>query len=42
MRKCIICKKPMYSSNYSVWIGKKNFDAHKKCINKKKWGYTNE
>jgi len=31
MRYCIFCKKPMYTSNFSVWINGKNYDAHKKC-----------
>ena len=36
MRYCYYCKKSMYTSNGSVWIGRKNYDAHKKCINQKK------
>ena len=35
MRTCHYCKKPMYSSNYSVWIKDKNYPAHQKCIPKK-------
>jgi len=31
MRYCYYCKKKMYSSNYSIWIKKKNYDIHKKC-----------
>ena len=31
MRYCWICKKPMYSSNESIWIDGMNYDVHKKC-----------
>ena len=31
MRYCYYCKKEMYTSNYSIWIKNKNYDAHKKC-----------
>ena len=31
MRYCYYCKKPMYASNESIWIGKKNFDCHLTC-----------
>ena len=31
MRYCIFCKKPMFTSNFSIWIKGKNYDAHKKC-----------
>jgi hypothetical protein len=31
MRFCIKCKKPMFTSNTSIWIKNKNFDIHKKC-----------
>jgi len=34
MRYCIKCKKPMYSSNESIWIKNKNYDIHKKCKEK--------
>ena len=30
-RVCYYCKKPMYSSNESIWIKNKNYDIHKKC-----------
>lgn len=36
MRYCYYCKKAMYSSNSSIWIKRKNYDAHKKCIEKEK------
>lgn len=32
MRFCYFCKGPMYTSNNSIWIKGKNYDAHKKCI----------
>lgn len=32
MRYCKFCNKPMYTSNYSIWIQGKNYNAHKKCI----------
>lgn len=32
MRYCYYCKKAMYTSNKSIWIGRKNYDAHIKCI----------
>ena len=35
MRYCIKCKKPMYSSNESIWIKGKNYDIHKKCKGEK-------
>jgi len=35
MRYCYYCKKPMFTSNYSVWIKKKNYPAHKNCIKQK-------
>ena len=31
MRYCYYCKKPMYTSNESIWIENKNYDIHKKC-----------
>ena len=31
MRFCSYCTRPMYSSNYSVWIGNINFEIHRKC-----------
>ena len=31
MRYCTVCKKAMYTSNESIWVGKKVFDIHKKC-----------
>ncbi len=34
MRFCIVCKKPMYTSNGSVWIGRKNYPCHVKCEQK--------
>jgi hypothetical protein len=34
MRLCIYCNKPMFTSNYSIWVKRKNFDIHKKCIEK--------
>jgi hypothetical protein len=34
MRYCWYCKKPMYTSNESIWISKKNYDIHKKCKKK--------
>lgn len=33
MRYCHICKEPMYTSNHSMWINKKNYDVHSKCKN---------
>lgn len=30
-RLCIYCNKPMYTSNYSIWINEKNYDIHAKC-----------
>lgn len=38
MRYCYYCKKPMCNSNDSIWIKGKNYDAHKKCKDKKKGG----
>ena len=38
MRYCYYCKKPMYTSNESVWINNKNYDAHKRCKDKEKSG----
>jgi len=32
MKYCKLCGKPMYTSNYSLWIRGKNYPAHKKCI----------
>lgn len=32
MRYCKLCKKPMFTSNFSLWIKGKNYDVHKKCI----------
>ena len=37
-RVCYYCKKPMYSSNESIWIKNKNYDIHKKCKENKKHG----
>ena len=34
MRHCFYCKKPMYSSNESIWIMGQNFDVHKRCKDK--------
>ena len=34
MRFCFYCKKPMYSSNESIWIKETNFPAHKRCKDK--------
>ena len=34
MRYCYYCKKPMFTSNHSIWIKGKNYDAHKACIKK--------
>ena len=34
MRYCYFCKKPMYTSNCSIWIKNKNFDVHKVCKDK--------
>ena len=34
MKYCKLCGKPMYTSNYSLWIRGKNYPAHKKCIQK--------
>lgn len=31
MRYCANCKKPMFTSNNSIWIGHINFEVHKKC-----------
>jgi len=36
VRFCCWCKKPMHSSNGSVWVLNKNYSAHVKCIEKKK------
>ena len=36
MRYCYYCKKPMYTSNFSVWVKGKNYDAHSKCISSEK------
>ena len=35
MRFCFLCDKPMFTSNCSVWIAKKNYPIHKKCKAKK-------
>lgn len=35
MKYCKYCGLPMYTSNYSVWIERKNYPAHMKCISKK-------
>jgi len=34
MRYCYYCKKPMFTSNESVWIKGKNYDVHTKCKEK--------
>jgi hypothetical protein len=34
MRYCIRCKKPMYTSNESIWIKGKNYAIHKRCKTK--------
>lgn len=34
-RICHYCKKPMYSSNHSVWIKGESYDAHAQCISTK-------
>jgi hypothetical protein len=38
MRHCFYCKKPMYSSNESIWIMGQNYDIslyiHKRCKDK--------
>ena len=31
MRYCYYCKKPMYSSDKSIWLLNKNYDIHNKC-----------
>ena len=35
-RICCLCKKPMCSSNHSIWMDKINYDIHKKCKDKLK------
>jgi hypothetical protein len=32
MKYCYYCKKPMYSSNESIWLLNKNYDIHSKCL----------
>lgn len=34
MRYCYYCKKPMYTSNYNIWIKGRNYNVHKKCQDK--------
>ena len=36
MRYCYKYKKPMFTSNESIWIKHKNYDIHKKCKDKLK------
>jgi len=32
MSFCLECGKPMFTSNNGIWIDKKNYPIHKKCI----------
>lgn len=34
MKYCKLCKKPMYTSNYSIWLGDTNYPCHKDCVKK--------
>ena len=42
MRYCVNCKKPMYTSNNSIWIKDVNYEVHKECEEEFKSKYGSE